>query len=244
MKVSDIMTPSVVSVQPDTTVVQAVRLMLQHEISGLAVVDKNGDLVGIVTEGDFLRRSETGTQKRRSRWLQFLIGPGKLADEYVHAKGRKVEEVMTRTPHTVRGDTPLADAVEMMEKYRVKRLPVVDGRKVIGIVSRANFLHALVSVALDVKAPALDDAGIREKLMAELATQKWVAPGMLNVMVRDGVVDLWGTILDERTRSALIVAAENVPGVKRVVDHLVWVEPMSGMAIVQDDDLPPQARAS
>ena len=151
---------------------------------------------------------------------------------------------MTRTPHTVRGDTPLADAVNIMEKFRIKRLPVVEGRKVIGIVSRANFLHALVSVALDVKAPTLDDSTIRKRLLAELDTQSWAAPGMLNITVRNGVVDLWGTIFDERTRSALIVAAENVPGVKHVNDHLVWIEPMSGVAILQDDGSQPQARAS
>lgn len=239
MKIADIMTRSVVSVEPSATILQAIRLMLQNRISGLAVVDKKGDLVGIVTEGDFLRRSETETQKSRPRWLQFLVGSGKLANEYVQANGRKVDEIMTRSLHTVTEETSLADAVELMERFRVKRLPVLQGRKLVGIVSRANFLRALASVAREVNAPTPSDADIQKKLIAELTAQKWALPSMLNIVVRNGVVDLWGTITDERVRPALIVAAENIPGVKSVRDHLAWVEPVSGIVIgdsvIQDD---------
>lgn len=231
MIVKDIMTPNVLSVGPDENILHAVRLMLQHGISGLVVVDNGGELIGLITEGDFMRRVETGTQKQRSRFLQFLIGPGRLADEYVHLSGRKVSEVMSSPVHTLTEEATLNDAVELMERYRIKRLPIVRGRKVVGIVSRANFLHALASVAHDVKPHLKNDAEIRQRILAELADQKWTVPNLINVVVRDGNVDLWGTITDERTRAALIVVAENVPGVKAVRDHTVWVEPMSGMVI-------------
>ena len=122
MKAKDVMTRSVVSVEPSATVLHAVRLMLQKKISGLPVVDTSGRLVGIVTEGDFLRRVETGTQRRRPRWIEFLLGPGHLADEYTHTHGRKVEEVMTTEPLSVTEDTSLEEVVNTMEKHRIKRV--------------------------------------------------------------------------------------------------------------------------
>jgi CBS domain-containing protein len=242
MKVRDVMTPRVISIETDAPVMRAVRLMLQNRISGLPVVGSKGELVGMVTEGDFLRRGELGTQRRRGRWLEFLIGPGRLADDYVRSRGRKVEEVMTREPVTVTEDTPLDEVVRLMERHRIKRLPVLREDKLVGIVTRANIMHALVSLATESKAPpAGDDAAIRAQILAECSKQSW-AP-MSNVVVRNGVVELWGTITDERERAALIVAAENVPGVKTVHDHLVWIEPNSGFVIQSEED-EARARAS
>jgi CBS domain-containing protein len=242
MKASDVMTKRVISIEADAPIMEAVRLMLQNRISGLPVVGRKGELVGMVTEGDFLRRSEIGTQRHRNRWLEFLVGPGRLADEYVHASGRKVEEVMTREPITVTEDTPLDEAVGLMERHRIKRLPVVRDGKLVGIVTRANIMHALVSLATGTKAaPAGDDVAVREQILAEINRQSW-AP-MANVTVREGVVELWGTITDERERAALIVAAENVAGVKKVHDHLVWIEPNSGF-VVQSEEDEARARAS
>jgi predicted transcriptional regulator len=117
----------------------------------------------------------------------------------------------------------------LMEKRRVKRLPVIRGDKVVGIVSRANLLHALASLSSEARPASLDDKTIRERILAELDKEKWAPVRMINVVVRNGVVDIWGTITDERKRQALIVAAENVPGVKRVNDHVAWIEPMSGL---------------
>jgi CBS domain-containing protein len=234
MKAHDVMTWGVISVEPDAPVMRAARLMLQHRISGLPVVDAKGKLVGIVTEGDFLRRGELGTQNRRSRWLEFLIGPGRLATEYVRACGRKVEEIMTPNPHTIAANTELSEVVRLMERHRVKRLPVVQDGKLVGIVSRSNLLRALASVARDVKKPAHGDFAIRERILAECATQPWATE--INPLVRNGVVDLWGTITDERERQAFIVVAENIPGVKAVHDHLVWVDAMSGMVFLSEED--------
>jgi CBS domain-containing protein len=222
-------------------VTRAVRLMLQNKISGLPVVDAKGQLVGMVTEGDFLRRGELGTRRQRARWLEFLLGTGRLADEYVQSSGRKVSQVMTPDPKTITPQTPLEEVVRLMEHHRIKRLPVVHDGKVVGIVSRANLLRALASVAREVKPVAGDDATIREQIIAECAKQPW-APH-INVVVRDGAVSLSGVITDDRARQALIVAAENVPGVKAVHDQLAWIEPTSGMVILSEEE-EAKARAS
>ena len=237
MKASEIMTPDVISADPDATVLQAARYMLQHHISGLPVIDKTGALVGILSEGDFLRRRETHTDRRPSRWLEFLMGPGKLAAEYTHTHGSKVSEVMTTKMHTISEDTPLEKIVEMMERYRIKRVPVLRGKKVVGIVTRANLMHAMVSLARGEPKAATSDAAIRQELLSELKSEKWALASMINVVVRGGVVELWGTIVDDRQREALIVAAENVRGVKEVKDHLTWVEPTSGVVIEPRDEV-------
>jgi CBS-domain-containing membrane protein len=217
------------------TVLQAARLMLQHHISGLPVIDKAGKLIGVLSEGDFLRRQETRTERRRSRWLEFLMGPGRTAAEYTHSHGSKVSEVMTGDVRTVSEDTSLEDIVELMERYRIKRVPVLRGSEVVGIVTRSNLMHAMVSLVRKAPPTAADDATIREQLLAEMKKEQWAPAAMTNVVVRDGVVELWGVIIDERQRDALKVAAENIPGVKAVKDHLVWVEPTSGMTIEPKD---------
>jgi CBS-domain-containing membrane protein len=229
MKAKDVMTTTVISVQPDATILQAARQMLQHHISGLPVIDQSGEIVGILSEGDFLRRRETGTQRKRSRWLEFLMGPGRLAAEYAYSHGNKVAEVMTRDVHTVNEDTNIEDIVELMERRRIKRVPVLRKKNVVGMVTRSNLMHAMVSLARVEPKSAKDDASIREILLAEMQKESWAPAAMVNVVVRDGVVELWGVIIDERQRAGLKVAAENIPGVRAVKDHLVWLEPTSGM---------------
>lgn len=231
MKAEDVMTRDVISIDPGATVLQAARLMLQHHISGLPVIDNNGNLVGVLSEGDFLRRQETRTERRRSRWLEFLMGPGRIAAEYSHSHGNKVSEVMTADVQTVEQDAAIEDIVELMERRRIKRVPVVCGGQMVGIITRSNLMHAMVSLARKAEPTATDDASIREHLLAEIKREQWAPAAMVNVVVRDGVVELWGVIIDERQRQALKVAAENIPGVKAVKDHLAWVEPSSGMTI-------------
>lgn len=231
MNVSDIMTPNVLSVPPTESVVTAAQLMLQKRISGLPVIDDRGHLVGIVTEGDFLRRAETGTRRQRPRWIEFFMGPGRLADEYVQLSGRKVSDVMTHEVATVPPDAPLEQAVRLMERHNIKRVPVVDNGKVIGIVTRANLLHAVASFAHEIAPLGAEDATIREQLLATLKDQPWAPVTAVHVTVRNGVVALSGIITDERQRQALRVAAENIPGVKDVEDNIVWVEPTSGMFV-------------
>jgi CBS-domain-containing membrane protein len=242
MQVKDIMTRKVISVRSNEPIVRAARVMLQNNISGLPVVDAEGELVGMVTEGDFLRRSELGTQRRRPKWLEFIVGPGRLAEEFVSSTGKKVEEIMTPDPVTATLDDSLEDVVELMERHHIKRLPVIESGRMVGIVSRANLMHALASLARDTTAPAGDDSKIRGNVMAAIGEQKW-AP-RVNVIVKNGVAELWGAITDERERLALIVATENVAGVGQVHDHLVWVEPMSGMAFPSAEDEAKERAAS
>jgi CBS domain-containing protein len=231
MNVRDVMTPDVLTIAPDESIFVAARLMLQKRISGLPVVDGQGNLVGIVSEGDFLRRAETATERKRPRWMEFLLGPGRLADEYVQISSRKVRDVMTDKVRTVTQDAPLEDVVRLMERHRIKRVPVVEGKKVVGIVTRANLLHAMASFVSEVAPSSADDAAIRKQLIAELQRQPWAPVTPIDVTVRNGVVQLSGCVTDERQRQALRVAAGNIPGVKKVEDYIVWIDPASGLFV-------------
>jgi CBS domain-containing protein len=225
MKARDVMTKPVIAIGADASVMEAARLMLENRISGLPVVDAAGKLVGMVTEGDFLRRIETGTERRHSRFAEFFIGPGQLADEYVHTSGRTVNEVMTPKVHAVAEDAPLEDVVRLMECHGIKRVPVLRGKELAGIVTRANLVSALLRTAKLAHAHSSRDSGIREDLLSELKKQPWAPVGTIDVAVLDGVVTLSGVLTDERQRRALCVAANNIPGVRKVVDHIVWLEP-------------------
>ena len=231
MRAADVMTPDPISIAPEASINDAIQLLLERKFSGLPVVDVRGSLVGIVTEGDLLRRRETGTQRKRPGWIEFIMGAGRLAAEYQQSTGRKVSDVMTPEIRSVNEDTPLEEIVRVMERHRVKRLLVVLGDELVGIVTRANLLHALASVAAEAKPGHTDDASIREKLYAELKTQPWAPVNLIDITVRNGTVFLWGTLLDERQRGAILAAAENIPGVKDVKDNLVWVEPTTGIVI-------------
>ena len=235
MRAHQIMTRQVVTVGPDTTIVEAAGTMLQNHISGLPVVDASGKLVGIVSEGDFIRRAEIGTQRKHSRWLKFLLGPGSAAGDFVREQGRKVGEIMTLKPFTVTEDTSIEDIVDLMEKNNVKRLPVTRGDRIVGIVSRSNLLQAVAGLAREVPDPTADDDHIRDRIIATIERTGWMPFG-LNVIVHNGVVHLNGVITDERWRKAAIVAAETVGGVKEVHDHLCWVEPISGMYLNSAED--------
>jgi len=238
MRAHQIMTRPVITVTPETTIVEAANIMLQKHVSGLPVVDAAGKLVGVVSEGDFIRRSEIGTQRKRGRWLRFILGPGKSASDFVHEHGRKVSEVMTRSPLTITEDTALEEIVELMERNNVKRLPVIRADKVVGIVSRANLLQAVASLAREIPDPTADDDHIRNRVIEAMETNDW-CPFGLSVIVKDGIVHLSGVITEERSRQAAVVAAETVQGVKQVHDHLCWVDTMSGMYLnsPEDDDL-------
>jgi len=185
MRADQIMTAEVITVGADASIVEAIHKMLQHHVSGLPVVDAEGKLIGIISEGDFIRRAEIGTERKRGRWLNCLVGPDQIAADFVHEHGRKVRQIMTPDPVTVAEHTSLAQIVQVMESYNVKRLPVLRGDRLVGIVTRSDFL-----------------------------------PCRLNVMVRDGVVSLGGVVKSEKARQAAIVAAENVPDVKKVQNHL------------------------
>jgi CBS domain-containing protein len=236
MRAHQIMTRNVITVGPDASIVEAARLMLDNHVSGLPVLDERGKLAGVVSEGDFLRRSEIGTQRKRPRWLQFFIGPGRAANEFVHQSGRKVEEVMTHDPLVVAEDTTLEELVRLMEENGVKRLPVMRNDRLVGIVTRANLLQAVASLARDVPDPTADDDHIRERVTQAIDNTDWRPIG-LQVTVRNGVVHLHGLIVNPSSRQAAIVAAENIAGVKQVHDHLCFVDTYSGFYVESLEDM-------
>lgn len=232
MKAAAIMKAPVIWVRPETAIADAARSMLENHISGLPVVDHSSAVVGMLTEGDLLRRTETGTERHRPRWLEFLIGPGRLAHDYVEAHARKVGEIMSTDVVSVNPQDELAEVVRLMERRHIKRVPVLEDQKVIGIISRADLVRALIRLLPPAKPDRdLTDAEIRERILVEIDKQLWAPRASIDVQVKDGVVDLHGTVIDERERTALAVLIECIPGVKAIHDHLVWVEPVSGLVI-------------
>ncbi|WP_045836328.1 CBS domain-containing protein [Hyphomicrobium sp. 99] len=244
MKARDIMIRDVVSVTPDCSIAEMAQKMQQFRVSGLPVINAEGELVGVVTEGDCLRRAETGTQVKRSGWRSFLASPETLAGEYIRSHGRKVSDVMTRDLITIGEDTDLDEVIHLMEKHQIKRLPVVRDGSVIGIVSRANLVQALAGLVRGSGSVHPDDVEIREKVLAELGKLPWTAREFISATVKDGIVDLWGSFTAFRQDQAAVIAAGNVPGVKEVRNHLAWVDPVSGLVIYSPDDSLPAEQVS
>ena len=236
MRAHQIMTKNVIAVTPHTSIQDAAQIMLQTHVSGLPVVDDAGRLVGIISESDFLRRGEIGTGRRRPAWLQFFLGAGSAAADFVHERGRKVEDVMTQDPVTVGEETPLEDLVRLMEKNDIKRLPVMRGKALAGIVTRSNLLQAVASLAHEIPDPTADDDHIRERIARVVNATDWRPIGF-EVTVRNGIVHLHGIITTDQARQATIVAAENTAGVKEVHDHLCFVDTYSGFYMESPEDM-------
>jgi len=221
MRAIDLMTTKVITVGENATVPEAAKLLAEHGISAVPVIDKDERVIGMVSEGDLLHRAETGTEHRRSWWLEMMSSTNKLAGEYIKSHSGKVKDVMTHDVLSVTEETRVADIAVLLETNRIKRVPVLRDGRLVGIISRANLVRALamtISAAAD--GAEVDDRLIREKLLAELKAQKWAEVSPANVTVKDGVVHLWSSYLSEQEKRALIVAAENIPGVRRVEDHM------------------------
>ena len=229
MKAADVMTTKVVTVASDATAQEAAGLMLGNRISGLPVVDPSGKLVGIVSEGDLLHRAELGTERDRPWWLELLTANRILACDYVKAHGRKVSELMTRDVITASPATPINAIARLLEKHAIKRVPILDHGKLVGIVARANLVQGLAGLKVETPArQAGKDAEIREEAIARLLRAPW-RPWLLNVTVHDGVTDLWGIANSKEEKTAAGVAVENAPGVVSVNNHIIvrphnWAE--------------------
>jgi CBS domain-containing protein len=223
MHAYQIMTRNVVTVAPETTIIDAAKTMLQHHVSGLPVIDAGGKLVGMIADGDFIRRAEIGTERRHGRWLTRLLGRRQIGADFVRAHGRKVGDIMTPNPATVAEDTPLEEVVRIMEAKNVKRLPVINRDRLVGIVTYTDFVQALATLAQDIPSPTADDGRIRDQVIAAI-DKAALPPCRFTVAVRGGVVHLNGVVSDEKMRQTAIVAAESVPGVTTVHDHL-WIHP-------------------
>ncbi|MGY3621083.1 CBS domain-containing protein [Bradyrhizobium sp. USDA 10063] len=236
MRAHQIMTRDVITISPHASIMDAANIMLRCHLSGLPVMGEDGTLKGIVSESDFLRRGEIGTGRRSPGWLQFFAGPGRAAGDFVHERGRHVEDVMTPDPITVDEQAPLDELVRIMEKKGVKRLPVMSGKMLVGIITRANILQAVASLAKEIPDPTADDVHIRDRILHQIQDTDW-RPAGFQVTVRNGVVHLHGVIFDDSTRKAAIVLAENTAGVKEVHDHLCFVDTYSGYYVESPEDV-------
>jgi len=221
MRATDVMMTRVITVDENATVPEAAKLLAEHGVSAVPVVDTDDRVIGMVSEGDLLHRAEIGTERRRSWWLEMMSSTNRLAGEYIKSHSGKVKDVMTRDVLSVTEDTPVADIAVLLETNRIKRVPVLRDGKLVGIVSRANLVRALaMTISEEANEGEVDDRSIREKLLAELKAQKWAEVSPANVTVKDGVVHLWSSYLSEEEKRALVVAAENISGVRRVEDHM------------------------
>jgi CBS domain-containing protein len=231
MKVSDVMSRHVQTVRDTDDVRKAMRAMLDGGFSGIPVVSDKGLLVGMLTEGDLMRRDETGTAKSRSFWQAFILGPERLARDYTEAHGRVVQEIMTAGAWTVEAADPLETGVALMEQHKVKRLPVLDAGRLVGMLSRSDLMRACLQAMEGADSTATGDAEIEKRIAQIVKAQPWAPNATVHFKVAKGDVTLCGVITSEAVRDALRILVENIPGVIKVADELTTIEPMSGCIV-------------
>ena len=235
MKARDVMAFPVITVKLGSSIEEVAKAFVQRRISGAPVVDESGKLVGIVSEGDLMFRSEIGTERPHPYWYLEYAGKEHLAAEYVKARARKVADIMTRKVITASPDTSLNDIAALLENNSIKRVPVIENGELVGIVTRANLIQALTSAParLDI---APSDTMLRIKILRHLAEQLWADASRLNVIVHDGLVELWGAVDSDSEKQAARVAAESMEGVRTVIDNLI-VEPRGAARKAPERDI-------
>ena len=223
MKASDLMINPVITVPEGSTAQEAAALLVRHRISGAPVVDKKGKLIGMVSDGDLMHRSETHTERKRS-WLGlFATSPETLAREFIKEHSRKVTGAMTRNVVSAGPDASLSELARLMDYHSIKRVPIVDDGRLLGIVTRANLVQALASSAAKPEAQLQfkpSDTLLRGRIMEQLRAQEWTSAESLNITVADGVVDLFGYTEMDSEKEAIGVLVENIPGVRAVNNRL------------------------
>jgi CBS domain-containing protein len=219
MKARDVMVAPVITVKPYSTVREVAKTLVDRRISAVPVVDDAGKVVGIISEGDLMHRAETGTERRYRWWIRLVGGDASLPTDYIKAHARRAADIMTQNVITATPETPLDEIAVLLERNSIKRVPIVREGQLVGIVSRANLVQALATMPRGLEIP-LSDTNIREKLLSHLKEQPWADTHLLNVIVTDGVVSLWGVTSSESERKAIRVAAEATPGVRAVNNHL------------------------
>lgn len=221
MKASDVMVTHVITTGPDASVQDVANLLLSNRISAVPVVGDDGEILGIVSEGDLINRADNATAHRKSWWLNALASNDALAIEYTKTHSRKVSDVMTHDVITASPETSVSEIAALLEKNSIKRVPIVNGGKLIGIVSRANLLQGLASLKEKTPQARFGDSAIRNTIMRKLKNERWTRPTLLTVTVQDGTVDLWGIVDSEIEKKAVNVLAEVTPGVRAINDHLI-----------------------
>jgi len=220
MNAADVMVSNVITVRSDTSVEEIAEILLANRISAVPVVDEAGSLVGIISEGDLIHRVEAGTERHRSWWLELLTIRETLAHEFIKSHARKAADLMTHPVITVAPDMPLSDLASLLEKHRIKRVPVMNDGKIVGIVSRANLIQSLVR-----RGPAMtsdkkkEDSALHADIMTQLRSHPW-GPSDIHVVVQDGSVELWGIVDSDVEKDAIRVAIEVTPGVRSIANNL------------------------
>jgi CBS-domain-containing membrane protein len=221
MKAADVMVSKVITATADTPVYEIANILLSNRISAVPVVDGNDCIIGIVSEGDLMRRVEAGTERRYSWWLHLVRDRGQLARDYLKSHATRAADVMTKAVVVAPPDMPLAELATLLERHRIKRVPIVDQGRLVGIVSRANLLQALAVLRREITVDRrVEDAELREQINSELVGHSLSTASQINVIVRNGVVELWGNAETQDEKDAIRVAAETVDGVHRVEDHI------------------------
>lgn len=215
------MVNDVVTIGPEEDVSKAVKLVVDHDISALPVVDDERRVIGILSEADLLHRDKIGTEQHRAWWLEAVTPASVLALDYAKSHGCKVAEVMSEDIISADENTPLSDLANILEKNRIKRIPILKDGKLVGIVSRSNLIQALASAPSQPENDQLADRGIRSAILARLAEQSWTDFGERNIVVTNGVVNLWGLVGSPEEHKALLALAESVPGVREVSDEMI-----------------------
>jgi CBS domain-containing protein len=221
MKAQDVMVRNVLTVGPDTSVADAVAMLVKHDISALPVVNPDDSLIGILSEADLLEREELGAEHHYPWWIESLMPASKLAERFAKAHGKRVSDVMSTNVIFASEDTPVSEIAALLETHRIKRVPIINDGKIVGIVSRSNLMQALASCKL-AEPRSKTDRSIRLELLDRLRQQqRWTDFGERNIIVQDGVVHLWGLISSDAERKALAALAEGIPGVVSVCDEMI-----------------------
>jgi CBS-domain-containing membrane protein len=221
MKAADVMVSKVITVGPDTPVQEIANILLTNRVSAVPVVDSGGALIGIVSEGDLIHRVEAGTERQYSWWLRNFGDKNVIARDYLKSHAKRAADVMTKRVVTAPPDMPLAELAALLEQHRIKRVPIIDNDRLVGIVSRANLLQALASLRRDIALESnVADSTLRDKIFSEITEHMLASVSQINVIVRDGVVELWGDVESRDEKDAIRVAAEVVPGVRKVDDYI------------------------
>lgn len=224
MYAQDMMTRKVRTADLMTPIATIAALMVNHGISAVPIVDKNKRVLGIVSERDLLRRAETGTQRRRSWWSRLIDDPSDTARDYIKVHGRHARDVMSRPVISVTPTTSVAEIIDLMEKWDIKRVPVVRSGRLVGIVSRRDLMRA-IAAEMPLRKEGVKDAVLRDRLQHQLRKEPWLGSCWVNFVVEDGIVDIFGVVQSKAEGEAVRVMAENIKGVFSVNNRLTVLSP-------------------
>ena len=213
------MTREVITVGPETSIREIVAIMGGKHISGLPVLAADGRIIGIVSQSDLLHRAELGTERRHKWWFRTFGDSNALARDFAKAHGLKARDVMSRHVISVREDAELRDVADILDNHRIKRVPVAQSGRLVGLITRGDLVRALSQVQVSEPIGKIENASLQKLLRDRIRTQPWLNKSYINLTVNDGVVELWGYVDTEDEHSALRALVEETAGVMRVEDN-------------------------